>query len=503
LRASYGVKIKRTYAVAIYHLSVKTISRSAGRSATAAAAYRSGTKIHCEREGKTFDYTNKCGVENRWIHTPEYAPVWAADREQLWNAVELAETRKNSTVAREFEVALPDELDKYQRAQLVHSFVKEIVERHQCAVDVAIHEPSREGDERNHHAHILMSTRRIDHTGFTEKTRELDEKKSGEVVHWREQWANHCNQALELAGRAERVDHRSLEAQGIDREPTIHLGVEATALERRNKATNLGNENRETAARNQERLEENPLTLEQEIIASEQLLAELKYRKSVQDNTPKREPINAAKIVDDAQRAEIARIDALIAQDEAKRHADEAKQLEDENRARIAAIEWANAIIKSWNSAVAIEEQKIVKEVRDEIIEQMLTMKSTYEELQKNEPLFLGKEQWRKDIANLERQFAALKHQADVLSTGEKQDKRHWSDELKQRLKTEGTRKALLNNPSFRTSVERAIAIQDKEQKLRQDQERARQQEVRAKQKEAMEARLQEQKSKPSIGKQR
>jgi hypothetical protein len=481
--------------VAIYHLSVKTISRSAGRSATAAAAYRSGTKIHCEREGKTFDYTKKGGVENRWIHTPEYAPVWATDREQLWNAVELAETRKNSTVAREFEVALPDELDKYQRAQLVHSFVQEIVERHQCAVDVAIHAPSREGDERNHHAHILMSTRRIDHTGFTEKTRELDEKKSGEVLYWREQWATHCNQALELAGYNERVDHRSLEAQGIDREPTIHLGVEATALERRNKRTSLGDMNRETADRNQARLD-NPLTLEQDILISEQLLAELEYRKSVQDSTPKREPINAAKIVDEATRAKIADIDALIAQDKAKQQADDEKRLADENRARIATIEAANATIKSWNSAVAIEEQKIVKEVRDEVIEQMLTMKSTYEELQKNEPLFLGKEQWRKDIANLERQFAALKKQADALSTGDKQDKSQWSDELKQRLSTEGTRKALLNNPSFRTSVPRAIAIQDKERKLKQDQERSRQRET-------LDKRLQAQRDTPRKGQER
>jgi hypothetical protein len=482
--------------VAIYHLSVKTISRSAGRSATAAAAYRSGTKIHCEREGKTFDYTHKGGIEGRGIYAPENAPAWAKNREQLWNAVELTETRKNSTVAREFEVALPDELDKYQRSQLVRGFVQEIVERHQCAVDVAIHEPSREGDERNHHAHILMSTRRIDHTGFTEKTRELDEKKSGEVLHWREQWATHCNQALELAGRSERVDHRSLEAQGIDREPTVHLGVAATALERQNKRTYLGDENRETAARNQERLEENPLTLEQEILASEKLLAELEYRKSVQDNTPKHEPINAAKVVDEAQRAEIARIGALTAQYEAKRRADDEKQLADENRARIAAIEAANATVKSWNSAVAIEEQKIVKEVRDEVIEQMHTMKSTYEELQKKEPLFLGKEQWRKDITKLERQFAALKKQADVLSTGDKQDKSQWSDELKQRLKTEGTRNAIRNNPSFRTSLPRAMDIQDKEQKLRQDQERARQRET-------LDKRLQTQRDTPRKGQER
>lgn len=478
--------------VAIFHLSVKTISRSAGRSATAAAAYRSGTKIHCEREGKTFDYTKKGGIESRGIYVPDFAPAWAKNREQLWNAVELTETRKNSTVAREFEVAFPAELNRLQRMQLVSGFAKEIVTRHQCVVDVAMHEPSREGDERNHHAHILMSTRRIDHTGFTEKTRELDEKKSGEVLHWREQWAIHCNQALELAGHAERVDHRSLEAQGIDREPTVHLGVEATALERRNKPSNLGNENRETAVRNQERLDR-PLNLEQEILATEKLIQELEYSKSIQENPPKREPINAAKIVDELQRAEIARIDALIAQENAIRHAEEAKQFADENQARIAAIESANATVQSWNNAVAIEEKKIVKEVRDEIIEQMHIMKSTYDELQKNEPMLFGKDQWRKDITALEHQFAALKKQADVLSTGDKQDKSQWSDELKKRLVTEGTRKALLNNPSFRTSLPRAMDIQDKERQRRQDQERAMQ-------REAIEKRPQEQRNKLSKG---
>jgi hypothetical protein len=102
-----------------------------------------------------------------------------------------------------------------------------------------MHEPSREGDERNHHAHILLTTRRITPNGFAEKTRELDEKKSGEVVHWREAWATHCNEKLQKAGVQERVDHRSLEAQGIDRVPTVHLGHAATALERQGVRTEI------------------------------------------------------------------------------------------------------------------------------------------------------------------------------------------------------------------------------------------------------------------------
>ncbi|MDE2422381.1 MAG: MobA/MobL family protein [Gammaproteobacteria bacterium] len=322
--------------MAIYHLSVKTISRSAGRSATAAAAYRSGTKIHCQREDKTFDYTHKGGVENREIFTPEYVPEWATDREKLWNTVELTETRKNSTVAREFEVALPAELDPYQRSQLVRGFVKEIITRHQCVVDVAIHAPSREGDDRNYHAHILMSTRRIDHTGFTEKTRELDEKKSGEVLYWREQWANHCNYALERAGYRERIDHRSLDAQGIDREPTIHLGVSATALERRNHSSHLGDENRETVARNQARLDR-PLSLDHEIIATEKLLAELEseHKTAIVEATAQQELDDHAKamaFLEDGADDLMARWDAELEQEQRAQQSEKVEKVREAER---------------------------------------------------------------------------------------------------------------------------------------------------------------------------
>ena len=198
--------------MAIFHLSVKTISRSAGRSATAAIAYRSGEKVMDERTGLVHDYTRRRGVEHTEIFLPENAPAWASQREQLWNAAELAEKRKNSTVAREFEVALPAELNREQRLELVREFARDLVQRHGMAVDVAIHEPGKEGDHRNHHAHILCSTRRLTPEGFKDKTRELDDQKSGEVSHWRERWAEMSNRHLENAGRQERIDHRSLES---------------------------------------------------------------------------------------------------------------------------------------------------------------------------------------------------------------------------------------------------------------------------------------------------
>jgi hypothetical protein len=219
--------------VAIYHLSVKTISRSHGRSATAAAAYRAATEIVDERTGEIHDYQRKGGVEYTEIILPDNAPDWATDRAALWNAAEQTETRKNSTVAREFEIALPSELSANERKKLAITFTKEIVERHGVAADIAIHESSRGGDNCNHHAHILITTRQLTEEGFTKKTRELDDRKSGEVDRWRERFAELQNESFKKNGVNETVDHRSLKDQGIEREPTQHLGVTATNYERR------------------------------------------------------------------------------------------------------------------------------------------------------------------------------------------------------------------------------------------------------------------------------
>ena len=231
--------------MAIFHLSVKAIGRSQGRSATAAAAYRAAARIEDQRTGLVHDYTRKAGVLHREVVLPEEAPAWARDRAQLWNAAELAETRKNSTVAREFEVALPGELKVDERRCLACALAQEITERHKCAVDVAIHAPSRGGDTRNHHAHLLLTTRRIGAEGFAEKTRELDDLKSGEVLRWRERWATLVNEHLAEHGHHTRVDHRSLTAQGEVREPTFHNGPAVTAIERRHERSFIAERMRE------------------------------------------------------------------------------------------------------------------------------------------------------------------------------------------------------------------------------------------------------------------
>lgn len=227
--------------MAIYHFSMKTISRSSGRTATAAAAYRAGIAITDMKTGEVHNYVYKKGVLGKGIVLPANAPKWAFDREKLWNAAEESEKRKNSTVAREIVLALPAELDGQVREQMVRAFAEKLSIRHKVAVDYALHEPNAKGDNRNYHAHLLMSTRRLTADGFTEKTRELDERKSGEVEYWREEWANHANRYLAEHSRPERISHLSLAEQGIDREPTRHKGVAATAIERKNRTAILEN----------------------------------------------------------------------------------------------------------------------------------------------------------------------------------------------------------------------------------------------------------------------
>ena len=223
--------------MAIFHLSVKPVSRSAGRSAVAAAAYRSGCKLTDERTGLVHDYTRKGGVERgegTFILAPEGAS-WALEREALWNGAERAETRKNATVAREYEVALPAELGPRERAELVRGFGQELVDRYGVAVDVSLHAPGKEGDQRNWHAHVLTTTREVGPEGLGAKTRVLDARETGpaQVEALRESWAERVNRALERAQSPERVDHRSYARREVEKIPTAHLGPAVVAVERR------------------------------------------------------------------------------------------------------------------------------------------------------------------------------------------------------------------------------------------------------------------------------
>jgi len=237
--------------VAIYHCDVSIISRGGGRSATAAAAYRAAEKIADERTGETHDYTRKQGVLHSEILTPDDAPTWTRDRAKLWNAIESAEKRKDAQLAREVIVALPHELDETQHLDLLHGYIREQFTSKGMIADLAIHTPSKEGDERNHHAHILLTMREVTPDGFGGKVREWNAKAN--VYDWRQAWERHANQALEKAGLDCRIDARSHAAKGLDQEPRQHLGVHATGIERRGGQSEIGNENRAIEARNDTR----------------------------------------------------------------------------------------------------------------------------------------------------------------------------------------------------------------------------------------------------------
>jgi ATP-dependent exoDNAse (exonuclease V) alpha subunit len=239
--------------MAIYFLNLKSLGRTSGSSAVSAAAYRSGERIRDERTGKTYDHSGRQDVMHKEIILPgEFAAHdmgWAHDRGNLWNTAEHAEVRKDARVAREYLVALPAELAHDQRVKLVREFSRELVERYRFALDVAIHAPRDfpGSDSRNFHAHLLATTREVTLKGLGAKTTvEMHDRRRREagldssvreLLDVRKSWADAANGALQAAHIDARIDHRTLAAQGIDREPTPHIPRAVFEMERRGHRT--------------------------------------------------------------------------------------------------------------------------------------------------------------------------------------------------------------------------------------------------------------------------
>ena len=242
--------------MAIYHLSIKIITRGKGKSAVAAAAYRSGTTIKNEYDGMIHDYSRKGGIVHTEILLPENAPSEYADRSALWDAVEKAERYKTAQLAREIEIALPAELTRGQNIALARKYVKEnFTDAGMCA-DVCIHDKK----DGNPHAHIMLTMRPIDKDGkWGQKSRTVNGQKiptvdwneRAKAEDWRKAWAADCNAALRENGHNVIVDHRSYERQGIEQIPTVHLGPAAFQMEKRGIATERGNLNRRIEVTNQ------------------------------------------------------------------------------------------------------------------------------------------------------------------------------------------------------------------------------------------------------------
>jgi ATP-dependent exoDNAse (exonuclease V) alpha subunit len=235
--------------MAFYFLNMKIFGRSDGSSAPSAAAYRSGERIRDERMGRTYDHTDRQDVMHKEILLPpRFASAdmtWATDRSNLWNIAEAAETRKNARVAREYLVAVPEELTHPQRVDVVRGFARELAERYGFAVDVALHAPRdfRGSDPRNFHAHLLATTREVSFEGLGRKTTlDLSDENRRmlglapavrELFYVRQRWAEVANMALESAHVNARIDHRSLAAQGLTREPKLWIPRVPYEIERR------------------------------------------------------------------------------------------------------------------------------------------------------------------------------------------------------------------------------------------------------------------------------
>ena len=241
--------------MAIYHFHAELISRERGQSVVACAAYRAGEKLYDERLGRTWDYTHKAGVEHSEILAPREAPSWVHDRERLWNTVEKVERRKDSQLARQVIMGVPRELSADRQLELLREFAKDTFVSRGMIADAALHLD----DPGNPHAHILLSLRNITSEGFGRKRRDWNH--THQLKEWRAEWAEMQNRHLALAGFDIRVDHRTLEAQGLDLVPGRKIGISAERQRQPDLPRNLAErieEQRDIAAENGRRIIADP-----------------------------------------------------------------------------------------------------------------------------------------------------------------------------------------------------------------------------------------------------
>ena len=260
--------------MAIYHCTTKTVNRSSGRTAVASMAYRAGEKLKDERTGLTHDFTKKSGVAYTEIVSNLDIEI---DRSQLWNLAEQSENRKDARTAREWVIALPDELNPDQRKDLAKDFARSLVDRYGVIADIAIHEPSKGGSDKNHHAHIMLTTRKaeldsdnklilttkadIEFSNTKRKSLDMGTTQD-EIKQIRETWANLANFALEKAGIQEKIDHRSYADQGNGLQATIHEGTKVTQLRRYGIETEISRFNDNVKQQNSQQLEQDKPKIE-------------------------------------------------------------------------------------------------------------------------------------------------------------------------------------------------------------------------------------------------
>jgi Ti-type conjugative transfer relaxase TraA len=242
--------------MAIYHFSAKVISRAAGSSAVASAAYRSASRLNDQRLGRHQDFSDKSGVVHSEVMLPENAPQELADRERLWNAVEAGELRKDAQLAREVEFAIPRELTQEQGIELARDFVQTTFVEQGMIADLNVHWDIGEDGLARPHAHVMLTMRTVDENGFGAKVR--DWNRTELLEQWREAWGAHVNERLAELGIDARIDHRSLAAQGIDLEPQDKIGAAASRMAAKGLEADRLEEHREIARENGARIIADP-----------------------------------------------------------------------------------------------------------------------------------------------------------------------------------------------------------------------------------------------------
>lgn len=402
--------------MAIYHLSTKPVSRSSGRTATASIAYRAGIAIKDDRTGKEHDYTKRSGVVATQLHTPNNLQI---DRSELWNLAEATETRKNSRTAREIVVNLPHELPPADRRELVNDFAKDLADKYGIAVDVAIHTPDKEGDNRNHHAHIMLTTRKLERLesgriALTDKSQlemsntQLKERNlpsaREELKLIRKQWADMTNERLEHAQIDARIDHRSHAERGLDQLPTKKLGWEASALERKGIRTETGDYNRTVKEYNDtineinyldEAIEKQKEKLQAEAVA--QRLAEARRERATQraEEKAQRRQQEQKQIANTAPTPkEPAKIDTLKTE---------------------LSITDKRQLLKSFHKHIDQKAEALLSDQLKQIRENAKPRLAEIEKIKAEKPAFLGKKQWQQKLDSKVEQYQKIKEHHDSI----------------------------------------------------------------------------------------
>ena len=456
--------------MAIYHLSTKPISRSSGRSAVASVAYRAGIEITDERLGKTYDYTKRSGVLWTGMATPSGVEI---SRNELWNLAEKTEKRSNSRTAREIVINIPHELmqgDQSAGKMLAYEFATNLSQKYQIAVDVAVHAPDKQGDNRNYHAHLLLTTRQItqDKDGRFEfgKKSQLEMsnaqlKQAGlpsnqdELKEIRRAWAELANTYLAEHGLDERIDHRSHADRGLLTLPTVKMGWQATELERKGIKTDVGDQNRAIKAYNEQVLAYQTFKSKQSQEKSDERAKQLISTMARPLNQSERENGNGREIPSGSRQeshTQQGRNSSPVSQahttpnprlstqkTQTHENAQKGTLQSDKPKSATLAPPTPKNTLKTQNRAIYSDnllpseqyQQTLaflkefgerVEKIAQNILENQLKalrnkakpLLATFEKLRDNKPLFFGKDKWQQDKQQALNAYNAVKEQHDT-----------------------------------------------------------------------------------------